>query len=220
VTGYDAWVIASKLHLSMEQFLVFVPEQAKTATGFQLDRTETTYIIALNKQPSPRKKPCIFLLTLPNGYDRCSIYPHRPLICQTFPTLLRHGSVAIREDLICPKGAWNVASMDLPTWRLSLLRMEMESAVYRLVVCRWNECVEKEPADASYSIFQYFAYLMNAYSRLEMLRRDIPEEEITLIIRTWGQAATEEGQRPWQGFLVRAQEALAEFANALAVSAI
>jgi len=229
VTGCDGWVIASAQHLSMEQFLVFMPEEERTAAGFRLDRTETTYALALNKRPSRRKnKPCIFLFSLSGGYDRCMVYPHRPLVCQTFPASLHHGSVAIREDTVCPKGIWNVAAMDLPEWRLCLLRMEMESAIYHLIVSQWNECVEKGPSDASYSIIQYFSYLMNAYNRLERLRNSIPEEEMAAIVRRWGQQAVappkgspskevgrDEDEMPWQRFLTRVQEELAEFATML-----
>jgi Fe-S-cluster containining protein len=220
VTGYDAWIIASNLHLSMERFLVFLPEPERTAAGFQLDQTGTTHILALNKQPTARKKkPCIFLLTLPGGYARCSIYPHRPLVCQTFPAMLHRGAVTIREDRVCRDGAWNIAAMDLPTWRLRCLRLEMETAVYRLVVQQWNECVATGRPDATNSIFQYFAYLMNVYSRLEKLRRGIPEAEMALIVRTWGQRAgsADDGGTRWEGFLTSAQAVLAEFADALAI---
>ena len=219
VTGYDAWVIASELHLSMEQFLIFSPEKERGPTGFKLDRTGTTYILALNTQPAPQeKKPCIFLLTLPGGYGRCSIYSQRPLVCQTFPAVLLHGSVDIREDVICPDGTWNVASMNLPAWRLSLLRTEMESAVYCLVVGQWNECIESGAVDASYSILQYFAYVMNVYSKLDALRRDITKEEMALVIRTWGQEAVAEASpKPGLGFLERVEDTLTQFAKALAV---
>jgi len=232
VTGYDAWAIASAQHLSMEQFLVFLPEEERTA-GFRLDQTETTYTLALNKRPSRRKhKPCIFLFSLPGGHDRCMVYPHRPLVCQTFPAFLHHGSVAIRgEDTVCPKGIWNVAAMDLPEWRLCLLRMEMESAIYHLIVSQWNECVEKGPSDAPYSVIQYFSYLMNAYNRLDRLRNSIPEEEMATIVCRWGRQATapkgsssqevgrDEDEMPWQRFLTRVQEELAEFATMLPIEA-
>ncbi len=217
VTGYDAWFIASELHLSMEQFLILSLEQERAPTGFQLDRTGATYILTLNTQQSTQdQKPCIFLLTLPYEYSRCSIYSHRPLVCQTFPAMLHHGSVDIREDVVCPKGAWNLATMNLPAWRLNLLRMEMETAIYRLVVRQWNECVEEASLDISYSPLQYFAYLMNAYSRLETLRHSKSKDEMAVILRTWGQQiAAEEAQKPWLDFLDHVQETLTEFSGAL-----
>jgi Fe-S-cluster containining protein len=230
VTGYDAYTIASAQNLSMEQFLTYVPEEKATAWGFCLDQTKTTYSLVLNKQRSRRKKkPCIFLISLPGGYGRCGIYPHRPLVCQTYPAVLHNGSVDIREDVACPKDSWNIAAMDLPTWRLSLLRMEMEYAIYHLIVSQWNERVKNGPAGGSYSILQYFAYLMNVYYRLEQLKHSISSEEMSLITRTWGQRPpdasiqdaagyeADQNQTSWERFLDQVQQVIAGFAHTLSV---
>jgi hypothetical protein len=51
------------------------------------------------------------------------------------------------------------------------------------------------------------------------LRRGIPEAEMALIVRTWGQRAgsADDGGTRWEGFLTSAQAVLAEFADALAI---
>jgi Fe-S-cluster containining protein len=203
VTGYDAYVICRTQHLAPEYFLVYVEESEPSSMGFRLQKDASTFLLALNKQRTRRKsKPCVFLLTLPDGYQRCGIYANRPLVCQTFPTTLHNGSVDIRADAMCPKGSWNLASMDLATWRTRLVRSDIESNIYARVVSRWNAMVDANAAGAPYSIFHYFAYLINAYTRLAELRRRLPEHELIEIAHRRGEPASEEpGEMSWEHFV-------------------
>ncbi len=200
ITGYDAYVIASRSLLSMEQFVVVLPEETATPLGFVLDGSEQTYSLVLDKQRRSRakRKPCVFLLTLPNGQGRCGIYSFRPLVCQTYPAMLHRGGVTVRDDVMCTKGSWNIAAMDLPEWRLSLLRGEMETAIYRTVVTHWNEGVRHGKVDKRHSPFEYFGYVMNAYSRIEAVRHT-HAKMMPDVVRQWGSSVS---PRPdWRRFL-------------------
>jgi hypothetical protein len=107
--------------------------------------------------------------------------------------------------------------------------MEMEYAIYRLVVSQWNERVKNGPADISYSISQYFDYLMNVYYRLEQLRHSISSEEMSSIVRTWDQRSplasvqdtaghkADQNQTSREPFLDQVQQVIAGFANTLSV---
>ena len=183
VTGYDAYIIASTLNIGMEQFLVFWPERKQTDQGFKLQRAGPTFTLGLNKGHSRRKqKPCIFLVKLRGGTGRCGIYSSRPQVCQIFPAELRNGNVVWREKgLVCPKRTWSTENVNLTPWRLSLLRMELERAIHRAVVRRWNRFVESGPEEG-YCIEQYFAYLVEAYKRLERARQQVTAEQMAVMI--------------------------------------
>ena len=221
VTGYDAWLIASAQRLALEQFLVQTAETKRTAAGFAIDHTDATYAIALSRREGPTERtPCIFLMQLPGGHGRCGIYPHRPAACRVFPAELQKGSVAIREDAVCPPGSWNIAAMDLPAWRMSLLRAHLEWAIYYLVVKRWNEAVAASPSGAVCSPLQYYAYLMNVYHGMEPARREVDETHMNAIVTGWassqrmpdGIPADESAgaaMPPWRRYLDRIEAAVA-----------
>jgi Fe-S-cluster containining protein len=186
VTGYDAWLIATAQHLAFEQFLVHIAETNRTAGGFSIDHSGATYAIALSRRDDRREeRPCVFLMQLPGGHGRCGIYPHRPEACRVFPAVMRKGSVTIREDVVCPQGSWNIAAMDLPNWRLRLLRAHLEWAVYHLVVRHWNEALASSPPDTVCSPLQYYAYLMNVYHRMDPIRSEVGATQMDAIVTGW-----------------------------------
>jgi Fe-S-cluster containining protein len=223
VTGYDAYTIASTLKIGMEQFLVFWPERKQTDEGFKLQRAGPTFTLGLNKRHSRRKqKPCIFLIRLRGGTGRCGIYSLRPQVCQIFPAELRDGKVAWREKgLVCPKKTWNTENVNLAPWRASLLREELERAIHRAVVRRWNGLVESGPEEG-YCIEQYFAYVMEAYKRLERAREQVTAEQMAAMIELQSEIAPAPrgpatparrrsnglGMETWRRFMTRVREQL------------
>ena len=223
VTGYDAFIIASTLKIGMEQFLVFWPERKQTDEGFKLQRAGPTFTLGLNKGHSRRKqKPCIFLVKLRGGTGRCGIYHLRPQVCQVFPAQLQGGEVVWREKgRVCPKRTWSTENVDLAPWRLSLLRMELERAIQRAVVRRWNSLVDSGPEEG-YSIEQYFAYLMKAYKRLEGVRQEVTGQQMATMIELQGEIApaprgpatpkrprsNDRAQGTWRRFMSQVREQL------------
>ena len=223
VTGYDAYIIASTLKIGMEQFLVFWPERKPTDEGFKLQRAGPTFTLGLNKGHSRRKqKPCIFLVKLRGDTGRCGIYHLRPQVCQVFPAQLQGGEVVWREKgRVCPKRTWSTENVDLAPWRLSLLRMELERAIQRAVVRRWNSLVDSGPEEG-YSIEQYFAYLMKAYKRLEGVRQEVTGQQMAAMIELQGEIApaprgpatptrprsNDRAQVTWRLFMTRVREQL------------
>jgi Fe-S-cluster containining protein len=200
VCGYDAYRIAMAELLAIEQFAVALPEEDRTPVGFRLAPGAPTHTLALDRHP---EGACTFLVTLADGQGRCGIYAHRPLVCQTYPARLHHGAVDVRDDAMCPPGAWNISGMDLPAWRLSLLRMELEWALYARVVERWNAFA----AAGSFSLPAYCGYVMNVYARLEPVRGEFAD--LDAVLRGMG-APAGDGEAPaWQRFFARADDVIA-----------
>src|SRR5690242_11082305 len=86
VCGYDVWRISTAQRLSPEQFLVSYPPADPGLDSFLLAAKEPPQALALDKQGRfARKQPCVFLLRLADGTDRCGIYDHRPVTCQAYP---------------------------------------------------------------------------------------------------------------------------------------
>jgi Fe-S-cluster containining protein len=208
VTGYDAWVISSALGLPMEEFLSYLPDPEGGGAGFMLDRSGATYGLALRQRPGERERACFFLRTLPDGRGRCSVYPHRPLVCRAFPALLDGQRAALREELVCPPGSWEASAMALPPWRRQLLALDLERTIHRLVVSRWNERVRDGPADAVWPIREYFAFLADAYGRIAPLRGE-GRRQATASPPSWGRrGAPAAGSPRWLEVLGRVRDAL------------
>lgn len=92
---------------------------------------------------------CVFLMEIAPGKARCGIYAHRPLVCSNFPASLQRGVVTIREDTVCGPGSWNLATMDLPTYRRDLTRDQSARAEHRQVMRAWNKVVDDSRWEAT-----------------------------------------------------------------------
>ena len=185
INGYDAWVIAKGLHLPLESFLVHFPVAEQNDRGFLLEPGGRRYEIALDKVGQYRKgNPCVFWVDFSNGSGRCGIYPYRPHVCQTYPAYQHEGTVVLRNDVLCPEGAWNLAGMDLPVFRQRLYRFRMEQDIYTYVVSGWNDAVAR--AGRTFPIRDYFTALMNIYEGINRWTEAVPREALTELSRMWG----------------------------------
>ncbi len=170
LTGFDVWRIVQAQRLAPELFIQREPEDYPTPAGFLLRPGGPTFAIALRHQYDRRnERPCIFLLQLREGIQRCGIYAHRPLACQTYPMQLQLAGVVPRADMLCPAGSWMGIGERPDEWRERLVQQDSEWERYALVVQAWNTAVRTRPADAGYVLDQYLAYLLAAYDTLNAL---------------------------------------------------
>ncbi len=186
INGYDAWVIGRGLHLPLESFLVYFPVTEQNERGFLLEPEGSRYEIALDKVGQYQKEnPCVFWVELENGGGRCGIYAYRPMVCQTYPAYQRQDMVVLRDDVLCPEGAWNLVGMDLPVFRRRLSRFRMEQDIYAYVVAGWNTAVGRE--GRTFDIREYYAALMSIYESLnrwvECALADVHDH----VARNWGE---------------------------------
>ncbi|HYP40167.1 MAG TPA: YkgJ family cysteine cluster protein [Chloroflexia bacterium] len=188
VSGYDAWVIAKNLHMAPEQFLVTVPQHTPNARGFFLDKTGTTYDIALDKTHGDAEAPCVFWLELPGGIGRCGIYSLRPMVCQTYPAFLTGDVVGRRDDVLCADDAWRDGILQKPVWRERLYKMQVDFEIYGLAIARWNYHVLHTPHPEHISVLGFYTYLMNYYARIEPVRAQMSESEWQAMCERWGAA--------------------------------
>lgn len=185
VTGFDAWLIGTHLHLPLESFLVYYAVSEPHARGFLLDPGGPRYEIALDKVGRFAKgNPCVFWVDLLNGRGRCGIYAFRPYVCQTYPAYQEEDTVALRSDVLCPMGSWNLAGMDLLLFRRRLYRFRMEQDIYAYVVGAWNRDVRR--TGTSRGVHEYYAYVMNVYGRIDHLRLSHTEETLADVAEVWG----------------------------------
>jgi hypothetical protein len=184
------------------------------------------------KGPLRAKRPCVFLMQLGGGHDRCGIYDHRPVVCQAYPMALSRGDVTQREGVLCPADAWTAGEVRRPAWRQALQRQRLCFDVYRQVVLRWNARVDGHPG-AHFAIGEYFNYLLNAYDGLAQLDGDIGTDGMAAVEASWGVwPDTVEGARaidgqaypptqidsaPWLEYLHRVKAVLDRFYPTVAV---
>jgi Fe-S-cluster containining protein len=210
VCGYDAWLICTRQRLNPEQFLVAVPQNPPGRDGFQLEPNGAPYGLMLDKAgPLKHTQPCVFLLQLGGGRDRCGIYAERPVVCQSYPMAFRHRHVVQRNNVLCPPDAWPEEEVRRPEWREAVQRQRMHFEVYYQVVARWNARVnaagaEKRFAGPTYvatgrgdwratsapgrrfALREYLDYLLNVYTRLAGLDAAVGEAELARVRDAWG----------------------------------
>lgn len=221
VTGYDVWRISTTQRLAPESYLIAGHQKEENSEGFRLDTDGRPFFLALDKRGRfNRYQPCIFLVSLAGGHDRCGIYPHRPSACRTYPMAISRGEVRLSDHAMCPPGSWPQAEIERPTWRSAVKRTYLESDIYSEVVSRWNARVALSHGE-SFTLTEYLSYLINAHGGLMRLEAEIGEEEMTRVEATWPTPPRvagnlEEmrmcrGDFPWMDFLTRARTEIDRF---------
>ncbi len=92
---------------------------------------------------------CVFLMEISPGLARCGVYAARPMVCRNFPTALRLGAVSVRDGVKCGPGSWNLAAMDVTTYRRDLVGAEAAWKEHWDLVQVWNQAVDAESRQAS-----------------------------------------------------------------------
>lgn len=198
VFGYDVWLLCTRQRLSPEQFCLIYPEKEPRVEAFQLESGGQRYSLALDKKGRfALKKPCIFLMELPGtpsddedgdgdgktrgkappGNPRCGVYEDRPVVCRTYPMSLWSGVVSQRTGTLCPPDSWPLAAVSHPRWLAPLRRLCMSLDLYGEVVTRWNARVDAHPG-VQFSLPEYFSYLLNVYSRLDLVSQALDGEHM------------------------------------------
>ena len=91
---------------------------------------------------NPTTGACVFLMELGPELARCGVYEHRPMVCRNFPTTLERGAVAVRTEVKCGPDAWNLATMDLCTYRQDLVRAVADRVAHSRAVKAWNDRID------------------------------------------------------------------------------
>lgn len=174
VCGYDVWLISTRQRLSPEEFLIAGPQDSPRPDGFRLDRGGPTYGLALDKRrPLRVTQPCVFLIQLGGGNDRCGIYDERPVVCRSYPMSMWKDVVSQREDALCPSGSWSEADVAVSSWRDALRELRVHFDIYYEVVARWNARMAAQAPTAQFELPEYLSYLLNIYDRLAALGDDM-----------------------------------------------
>ena len=220
--GYDVWLISTRQRLSPEQFLVACPQAEPGADGIRLGSEGPTYGLALDKHGKFRaNQACVFLLRLGGGNDRCGIYAHRPVVCQSYPMAIGNNAVFQRQDALCPPDSWPPRETARPAWRAALQRLRLHYDVYAEVVARWNGRVAAAGPGARFSLHEYLSYLMNVYDRLAAPATALGAEEMERVEAAWPnlprfptdppELPAFEDVPPWLGYLTRVRQVIDGF---------
>lgn len=225
VNGYDVWLLSTQQRIPPEQFLVACPQEEPGFDGFRLDAERPSYGLALDKQgrfnPS---QPCVFLMLLGEGHTRCGVYNERPSVCRAYPMSIWNTRVFQMPESLCPPGAWPEGEVQRPAWRTNLQRLYRHMDVYHEVVARWNARVASVLArnpGVSFTLHEYFSYLLNLYGKLDALNTQIGEEELERMQRSWpasprpnlqkDEFRMQSGEYPWLEYLMAARSVIDSF---------
>lgn len=78
-------------------------------------------------------------------------------MCSNFPTVLRQSAVGIRQDTVCGPDSWNLAAMDLTSYRRDLTRNRAAWREHLEIVETWNATIDAEGRRASrQELFDFF----------------------------------------------------------------
>jgi Fe-S-cluster containining protein len=115
--------------------------------------------LELNLVRNQQTGACVFLMEIAPDLARCGCYTSRPLVCSNFPTMLARGTVAVRQDVKCGPGAWNLATMDLRTLRRDLVRAEALYTEHKRLIAAWNATVDGGGRERSRDdLFEYLLH--------------------------------------------------------------
>jgi Fe-S-cluster containining protein len=219
--GHDIWLLSSRQRLSPEEYLILVPEKAPRPEGFRLQADGKVFTLALDKKGRfGIKRPCVFLVELPGGNDRCGVYADRPIVCQTYPMSMWSKVVAQRTQTLCPPNSWPLAEVTRPHWRTKLTLLCFHLDIYGEIVARWNARVAAYP-QATFVLPEYFSYLLNVYDRLAALDAALGPEVLEVVEGSWPTFPrpaldTETVNRfaetvPWLGYFARVRRVIDSF---------
>lgn len=222
VCGYDVWLLSTYQRLNPKQFLVAYPQEEVSIDGFRLDAESKPYGLALDKQGKfALDKPCIFLMHLGEGNDRCGVYDHRPVTCRAYPMALWDRTIFLRKDAMCPPRSWPLAQLQEPSWKVALRRFHMHFDMYREVIGRWNGHVALSPEGTRFKFSDYFNYIMNVYDRLALLDAELGEAALKEVEGGWptlprpslevDEFRVRVGELPWLDYLSRARQIIDSF---------
>jgi len=182
IIGRDAYLIAGHLRLPIWSFTYTTQQKEPTAGGFILQADGPAQQFALNKREEGSKdghSPCAFLMDLPEGHHRCSIYEFRPHVCRTYPATYLRGTVRFRRTTKCPGNFYDIGKVDLRRWQPMILDMRVEDDIYTHLVRLWNNRVQAQPQRV-FEPREFYGFLVDFYHRTERLRPSRPEGWIHL----------------------------------------
>ena len=186
VCGYDVWRISTSQRLAPEQFLFAYPQPDSGPEGFQFSAGGQRYMLALDKKGQVKPtQPCVFLMQMAGGQSRCGIYAHRPVVCQSYPMSVWANTIYRRRDVLCPPNSWPEYEPRRPAWRAALQRWRMHYDIYYEIVARWNARVDTLGPRTGLAPADFFAYLINVYTRLDALDRVLSEETVAGAVASW-----------------------------------
>lgn len=157
VTVADVRTLAAGTGLAPADFVVLAERRDSAHSGFRLEPGGKVFELDLIRARS--SGACVFLMEIDEGIARCGVYPHRPLVCRNFPATVRNGAIGVREEVACGPDSWNLAAMDLTTYRRDLTRSEVAWAEHWRVVSAWNARVAADPA-VTYAPADLFEFLL------------------------------------------------------------
>jgi Fe-S-cluster containining protein len=155
VTIADVRRLATGMAVHPREFVYLKEGKEGDNSDFRFRPGGPLYDLHLRHRPDT--KGCVFLMEIAPGKARCGAYVHRPMVCATFPATLDQGSVGIRAKTLCGgPDSWNLATMDLVTYRRDITRNRAAWREHLDLVERWNARVDAgEPGLTHEDLYEY-----------------------------------------------------------------
>jgi Fe-S-cluster containining protein len=152
----DVRILAEGTALHPREFLWL--RDSGGANGFQMQPGGNGMELHLRRhQPTGA---CVFLMEMAPDIARCGVYAHRPMVCRNFPATLERGAVSVRSGTKCGPDAWNLATMDLCTYRKDLVLAKAAWAEHWQLLRAWNARITDESRTATED--ELYDYVLNA----------------------------------------------------------
>ena len=114
-------------------------------------------------------------------------------MCQTYPSLGDGELVRLRDDVLCPTGAWKLSQMPLGAWRQRIADFTWHHDLYEAAVGCWNVRVEAADAGTQFSVLHYYDFLLNLYGRFDAVDSQLPGPQRRQIMDSWHEHRREHG---------------------------
>jgi len=168
-TGRDLWRLAETLDVPIWAFTVYTDAPADAADAFALDTSDRRFRVVLAKRPDEElgeqeSAPCVFLWRLRDGHAQCGLGGLRPMVCQTYPSILQDGLLCMGESSGCSCHAWALSHLDGEQETRLLERLAGERAEYAAVLRAWNARIAQTFVGRAPDYVEFCDYLTAAYA--------------------------------------------------------
>ncbi|HEX5414891.1 MAG TPA: YkgJ family cysteine cluster protein [Chloroflexota bacterium] len=204
VNGQDVWRIWRSQRLPPDKFVVPVEVAKDRPDALRLSADGGPILLILDtRAKEAHPGPCIFLLDLPGGHDRCGIYVDRPAACRAYPMVQTRDGIVVKPKALCPSESWTADDTRKESWSRVVREADVQHDIYSLVVANWNEHVGHYP-ERQFTLDEFYGYLFNVYERIAALDALVTPEDKRAVHTSWGHAAAGDDKRaaqPWHWYV-------------------
>jgi Fe-S-cluster containining protein len=174
IHGGDLLRLTRGLGLRWDEVAQTVVHRSPLFRGFRLSGGHERIQFVLAQVEGGER--CRFLVER-EGAGRCSIYPHRPTVCRSYPLVAgADGAPEVEREVVCPDGRARGFDLAAPDLAAAVDDDVSGWELYFRIVDRWDEAARRVDPAAPLPMDTYLSWLASLYDALASMRNAPPRE--------------------------------------------